>query len=491
MNANKPVNLKPVTLTPANLETALQTCMLADRYALRRKLRDVADLQKSTDEKSAIKAQRLLAEVAQKSRASQLKFAARLANLPKPEYPPELPVSSKKAEIAAAISKHQVVIICGETGSGKTTQIPKICLELGRGVSGLIGHTQPRRIAARSVASRIAQELQSPLGEVVGFKVRFNDKLSESSYIKLMTDGILLAETQGDKFLNAYDTIIIDEAHERSLNIDFLLGYLKQLLPKRPDLKVIVTSATIDADRFSAHFSGAPVIEVSGRTYPVEIRYRPLGKAGFRARETAETENAQFDMDDDTDGNLLGIPRKAKTEARWLEEDDEEEAIEEAILDAADDLLRQGDGDILVFLPGEREIRDTAEHLRKYQGRSTKLKHIEVLPLFARLSIEDQQKIFRPHSARRIVLATNVAETSLTVPGIKYVIDAGLARMNRYSTRAKVEQLQIEKISQAAAKQRSGRCGRVSSGICIRLYSEEDFNGRPEFTEPEDRKSVV
>ncbi|MBC7697003.1 MAG: ATP-dependent RNA helicase HrpA [Bacteroidia bacterium] len=468
--------------------------MLADRYALIRKLRDVDNLQKLTDEKSLTNAQRLLNEILQKVRTSQAKYAARLANLPKPEYPPELPVSGKKDEIAAAISKNQVVIICGETGSGKTTQIPKVCLELGRGVSGLIGHTQPRRIAARSVASRIAQELLSPLGEVVGFKVRFNDKLSESSYIKLMTDGILLAETQGDKFLNAYDTIIIDEAHERSLNIDFLLGYLKQLLPKRPDLKIIVTSATIDADRFSQHFNGAPVIEVSGRTYPVEIRYRPLGKAGFRAREVAEADNAQFDMDDDTDlmsENLLGIPRKAKTEARWLEEDDEEEAIEEAILDAADDLLRQGDGDILVFLPGEREIRDTAEHLRKYQGRSTKLKHIEVLPLFARLSIEDQQKIFRPHSSRRIVLATNVAETSLTVPGIKYVIDAGLARMNRYSTRAKVEQLQIEKISQAAAKQRSGRCGRVSSGICIRLYSEDDFNGRPEFTEPEILRSSL
>ncbi|HSG93420.1 MAG TPA: ATP-dependent RNA helicase HrpA, partial [Methylotenera sp.] len=356
------------------------------------------------------------------------------------------------------------------------------------GVSGLIGHTQPRRIAARSVASRIAQELNSPLGEVVGYKVRFNDKLSESSYVKLMTDGILLAETQGDKFLNAYDTIIIDEAHERSLNIDFLLGYLKQLLPKRPDLKIIVTSATIDADRFSKHFNGAPVIEVSGRTYPVEIRYRPLGAAGFRAREMAEAENAQFDLDDES---IFGIARKAKTEARWLEEDDEEEAIEEAILDAADDLLRQGDGDILVFLPGEREIRDVTEHLRKYQGRSAKLKHIEVLPLFARLSIEDQQKIFKSHSSRRIVLATNVAETSLTVPGIKYVIDAGLARVNRYSTRAKVEQLQIEKISQAAAKQRAGRCGRVSNGICVRLYSEQDFNGRPEFTEPEILRSSL
>jgi ATP-dependent helicase HrpA len=462
--------------------------MLADRHALRRKARDANDLIKLKDEKSALKAQRLLGEIAQKVRTSQAKYSARLSDLPQPEYPLELPVSSRRDEIAKAIQDNQVVIVCGETGSGKTTQLPKICLGLGRGVAGLIGHTQPRRIAARSVASRIAQELNSPLGEVVGYKVRFNDKLSESSYVKLMTDGILLAETQGDKFLNAYDTIIIDEAHERSLNIDFLLGYLKQLLPKRPDLKVIVTSATIDADRFSQHFNGAPVIEVSGRTYPVEIRYRPLGSAGFRAKESAEAENAQFDLDDDT---IFGIARKAKTEARWLEEDDEEEAIEEAIMDAADDLLRQGDGDILVFLPGEREIRDTADHLRKYQGRSAKLKHIEVLPLFARLSIEDQQKIFKNHSSRRIVLATNVAETSLTVPGIKYVIDAGLARMNRYSVRAKVEQLQIEKISQAAAKQRAGRCGRVSNGICVRLYSEEDFNGRPEFTEPEILRSSL
>ncbi len=447
MIVNKPVNPNFKTL-----ETNLQSCMLADRHALRRKVRDVTDLHKSKDEKSKLKAQRLLGEVAQKLRVSQQKFAARLTNLPKPEYPLELPVSGRRDEIAKAIQSNQVVIVCGETGSGKTTQLPKICLELGRGVSGLIGHTQPRRIAARSVASRIAQELNSSLGEVVGYKVRFNDKLSENSYVKLMTDGILLAETQGDKFLNAYDTIIIDEAHERSLNIDFLLGYLKQLLPKRPDLKIIVTSATIDAERFSSHFNGAPVIEVSGRTYLVEIRYRPLME---------------------------------------VEEDDQEEAIEEAVLDAADDLLRQGDGDILVFLPGEREIRDVADHLRKYQGRSTKLKHIEVLPLFARLSIEDQQKIFKSHNSRRIVLATNVAETSLTVPGIKYVIDAGLARVNRYSPRAKVEQLQIEKISQAAAKQRAGRCGRVSNGICVRLYSEEDFSGRPEFTEPEILRSSL
>lgn len=485
---------KPEPLIPANLEAALQACMLADRFPLRRKLQEVKTLHKSGDDKSQAKAQRLMNEMAQKLHASQKKYQLRLHDLPKPEYPAELPVSGKKDEIAAAINKHQVVIVCGETGSGKTTQLPKICLELGRGVSGLIGHTQPRRIAARSVASRIAQELKSPLGEVVGYKVRFNDKLSESSYVKLMTDGILLAETQGDKFLNAYDTIIIDEAHERSLNIDFLLGYLKQLLPKRPDLKVIVTSATIDAERFSKHFNDAPVIEVSGRTYPVEIRYRPLGAAGFRSREIAAAEMVEFDLEDDTEsssGNLLGIPRKTKTEARWLEEDDEEEAIEEAILDAADDLLRQGDGDILVFLPGEREIRDVADHLRKYQGRSAKLKHIEVLPLFARLSIEDQQKIFKSHSMRRIVLATNVAETSLTVPGIKYVIDAGLARVNRYSPRAKVEQLQIEKISQAAARQRAGRCGRVSNGICVRLYSEEDFNARPEFTDPEILRSSL
>lgn len=483
MNVSKPDNL-----IPANFDQALQSCMLVDRHALRRKVQEIKVLQKVTDEKSLVRAQRMVNEVVQKMHASQQKYQQRLTHLPKPEYPPELPVSGKRDEISKAISKHQVVIVCGETGSGKTTQLPKICLELGRGVSGLIGHTQPRRIAARSVASRIAQELKTPLGEAVGYKVRFNDKLSESSYVKLMTDGILLAETQGDKFLNAYDTIIIDEAHERSLNIDFLLGYLKQLLPKRPDLKIIVTSATIDADRFSQHFNGAPVIEVSGRTFPVEIRYRPLGAAGFRAKEIAEAENAQFDLDDDT---IFGIARKAKTEARWLEEDDEEEAIEEAILDAADDLLRQGDGDILVFLPGEREIRDVADHLRKYQGRSAKLKHIEVLPLFARLSIEDQQKIFKSHSSRRIVLATNVAETSLTVPGIKYVIDAGLARVNRYSTRAKVEQLQIEKISQAAAKQRAGRCGRVSNGICVRLYSEQDFNGRPAFTEPEILRSSL
>ena len=468
----------------AQLQAQLADCMLVDRFVLGRRLQQVRSLLQQNKP-----VERSLSDIAARVRDSSARLAARSAALPKPGYPEELPVSGKREEIAAAISRHQVVIVCGETGSGKTTQLPKICLELGRGVAGLIGHTQPRRIAARSVASRIAQELQSPLGQAVGYKVRFNDKLSESSYIKLMTDGILLAETQGDRFLNAYDTIIIDEAHERSLNIDFLLGYLKQLLPKRPDLKVIVTSATIDAERFSRHFNDAPVIEVSGRTYPVEIRYRPLGKPGFMAKEIDAPEDEE---DIELLGqDLMGVKRKARIESRWLQEDEEEEAIEEAILDAADDLLRMADGDILVFLPGEREIRDVADHLRKYQGRSAKLRHIEVLPLFARLSIEDQQKIFRRSGTTRIVLATNVAETSLTVPGIKYVIDAGLARVNRYSPRAKVEQLQIEKISQAAANQRAGRCGRVSNGICVRLYSEEDFKARPAYTDPEILRSSL
>jgi ATP-dependent helicase HrpA len=432
----------PLRQTISQLESQLQRCMIAERFALRRRLQQVRAW---TEQKKPVDG--LLAEIAVLIQRSQARLTARQQNLPRPEFGADLPVNQRKDEIAAAIARYQVVIVCGETGSGKTTQLPKICLELGRGVAGLIGHTQPRRIAARSVASRIAQELKTPLGEAVGYKVRFNDRLSESSYIKLMTDGILLAETQGDRFLNAYDTLIIDEAHERSLNIDFLLGYLKQLLPKRPDLKVIVTSATIDAERFSKHFNDAPVIEVSGRMYPVEVRYRPL-------QET--------------------------------EEDEVEETMEAAILDAVDDLSRLGGGDILVFLPGEREIRDTAEHLRKHHPKGA-----EILPLFARLSIEDQQKVFRPSGGRRIVLATNVAETSLTVPGIKYVIDTGLARVNRYSARAKVEQLQIEKISQAAARQRAGRCGRVSNGICVRLYSEEDFNNRSEFTDPEILRSSL
>jgi len=372
----------------------------------------------------------------------------RRANLPRPRYPEELPVVAKRREIARAIDAHQVVIVCGETGSGKTTQLPKICLELGRGVAGMIGHTQPRRIAARTVAARIATELASPLGHAVGYKVRFSDRVSPDSYIKVMTDGILLAETQSDRRLRSYDTIIIDEAHERSLNIDFLLGYVRQLLPQRPDLKLIVTSATIDAERFSRHFGDAPVIEVSGRLYPVEIRYRPLAGRG---------------------------------------ESDEEQDMTEATLDAVDELARiPGGGDVLVFLPGEREIRETADALRQHHPRGA-----EILPLYARLSFEEQERVFRPGGARRIVLATNVAETSLTVPGIRFVVDTGLARVNRYSYRNKVEQLQVEPVSQASANQRAGRCGRVAAGVCIRLFPEEDYRARPPFTDPEILRSSL
>ncbi len=377
--------------------------------------------------------------------------------IPPITYPESLPVSARREEIARAIAQHQVVIVCGETGSGKTTQLPKILLELGRGLgaggSGLIGHTQPRRIAASSVAKRIADELKSPLGEVVGYKVRFQDRLQPGASVKLMTDGILLAETERDPLLRAYDTIVIDEAHERSLNIDFLLGYLRQLLPKRPDLKVIVTSATIDADRFANHFAGkagpAPVIMVSGRLFPVEQRWRPY------------EESREFDLDN-------------------------------AIADAVDELWRSGPGDILVFLPGEREIRETADHLRRHLLQHSKGgPPPEILPLFARLSQQEQDRVFEAGNGRRIVLATNVAETSLTVPGIRYVIDSGLARVKRYSWRNKVEQLQIEAVSQAAAQQRAGRCGRVAHGICIRLYGEDEFNGRPRFTDPEILRSSL
>ncbi|OOF42911.1 ATP-dependent RNA helicase HrpA [Rodentibacter rarus] len=352
-------------------------------------------------------------------------------------FPADLPVSQRRAEIEKLLSEHQVIVVAGETGSGKTTQLPKMCLALGLGRLGMIGHTQPRRIAARSVATRIAEELQTELGDLVGYKVRFNDQISENTQIKLMTDGILLAEIQTDRFLNQYSCLIIDEAHERSLNNDFILGYLKQLLPRRPDLKIIITSATIDVERFSKHFNNAPIIEVSGRTYPVEVRYRPIA-------------------------------------------DEEDQDQLQGILNAVEELQAEGRGDILIFMNGEREIRDTAEALQKQN-----LKHTEILPLFARLSAQEQNKIFHPSGLNRIVLATNVAETSLTVPGIKYVIDPGTARISRYSYRTKVQRLPIEPISQASANQRKGRCGRVSEGICVRLYSEEDFNSRPEFTDPE------
>jgi ATP-dependent helicase HrpA len=398
------------------------------------------------------------ARLAQELDQSVARAQARAAAKPRVAYPPELPVSQRAGEIARAIRERPVVIVCGETGSGKTTQLPKICLDAGRGERGLIGHTQPRRIAARAVATRIAQEMGEAVGGAVGYKVRFTDRTSPGAYVKLMTDGILLAETQGDPELRAYDTIVVDEAHERSLNIDFLLGYLKRLLERRPDLKVVVTSATLDADRFARHFD-APVIEVSGRTYPVEVRYRPPGGGDVASDSEREA--------------------------------DDEEDLEEAVVDAAEELWRSGPGDILVFLPGEREIRETGDRLRAGLARRPYAQRVEILPLYARLSVADQQRVFAPSEGRRIVLATNVAETSLTVPGIRYVIDTGVARIKRYQLRNKTTLLAIEKISQAAAQQRAGRCGRVAEGVCVRLYDEEDFTKRPRFTEPEILRSSL
>ncbi len=429
-----------MSLSIEALRRRLTACMNLDARRLSSRLHGVKKLPEA-------KQAAVLETIAADLDVAQTRYQSRLAGVPKVTYPDNLPVSQKQGEIAKAIEEHQVVIIAGETGSGKTTQIPKICLALGRGVKGFIGHTQPRRLAARTVAARIAEEMESELGHYVGYKVRFTDQVSEQTHIKLMTDGILLAEIQNDRMLTQYDTIIIDEAHERSLNIDFILGYLKQLLPKRPDLKVIITSATIDPQRFSRHFNKAPVIEVSGRTYPVEVRYRPLF-----------------------------VDKKSNDKSEGLEERDELQGI----FDAVEELAREGLGDILIFMNGEREIRDTADALRKLNLRDT-----EVLPLYARLSNAEQNKVFQPHAGRRIVLATNVAETSLTVPGIRYVIDPGTARISRYSWRTKVQRLPIEPVSQASANQRKGRCGRVADGICIRLYSEEDFNSRPAFTDPE------
>lgn len=413
------------------LKQQLSECQGAQRNALSRRFKRV---QHKPDD-AAISGLQAAIE------ASCARRLHRLKNLPVPRYPEELPVSERREDILECIRNNQVTIICGETGSGKTTQLPKMCLELGRGVDGLIAHTQPRRIAARSVANRIAEELNSTLGDIVGYKVRFNEEGSEDNYIRLLTDGILLAEIRSDRYLNQYDTIIIDEAHERSLNIDFLLGYFRWLLPQRKDLKLIITSATIDPQRFSTHFDNAPIIEVSGRTFPVEIRYRPL----------------VTDDPDEADRNQI-----------------------QGIIDATDELMRIAPGGILVFLSGEREIRETAEALRKHHPAST-----EILPLFARLSAGEQNRIFQPGKSARIVLATNVAETSLTVPGIRYVVDTGVARISRYSWRARVQRLPIEAVSQASANQRSGRCGRTSDGIAIRLYSEEDYLSRPEFTDPE------
>ncbi|WP_228610625.1 ATP-dependent RNA helicase HrpA [Alkalimonas sp.] len=429
-------NSVPNPLSLNELHRLLGLAMQKDQFRLRKRLHG---LKKISDEAKRCEAQGAIAKDLERSVAQRQQRASQILQL---NYPAELPVVAKKDDIKAAIAKHQLVVIAGETGSGKTTQLPKICLELGRGVAGMIGHTQPRRLAARSVSNRIAEELGVEPGKEVGFKIRFGDHTSEQTRIKLMTDGVLLAEMQQDRFLNQYDTLIIDEAHERSLNIDFLLGYLKQLLPKRPDLKVIITSATIDPQRFSKHFNDAPVIEVSGRTYPVEVRYRPFDER---------------DEQDDKDRDQL-----------------------QGLFDAVEELYREPPGDILVFLNGEREIRDTADALEKLR-----LPHTEILPLYSRLSASEQNRVFQSHPGRRIVLATNVAETSLTVPGIRYVIDPGTARISRYSYRSKVQQLPIESISQASANQRKGRCGRVAAGICIRLYSEEDFLSRPEYTDPE------
>ena len=427
-----PLQIDPHPIAPEykTLSSQIDLCMLADRHWLCGR---VNQLESPLDPR----ADRLRADIAR----SMERLRYRLDHLPKPTFPSGLPVVLRRDEIARAIAENQVIVLTGQTGSGKTTQLPKICLELGRGAAGMIGHTQPRRIAARSVALRIAEELQSDLGHAVGYKVRFTDHVRPDTYVKLMTDGILLAETQRDRYLEQYDTIIIDEAHERSLNIDFLLGYLKQLLPRRPELKLIITSATIDPQRFSRHFGDAPMIEVSGRTYPVETRYRPL---------------------------------------RSADEDEEDRDIPQGILDALDELWRQGPGDALVFLPGEREIRESAEALRKHHPAG-----VEIIPLYARLGGEEQQRVFQPHERPRVVLATNVAETSLTVPGVRYVIDSGHARISRYSARTRIQRLPIENISRASADQRQGRCGRTAPGVCVRLYSQEDYEARQQFTDPE------
>jgi len=438
----------PMSDTPDALLARLPEALAFDAWRLRARIERTRGRRASAGEWT-----RIAADIER----SHARRVARIAAKPQFDYPPELPVAQRAGDIATAIRAHPVVVVCGETGSGKTTQLPKICLAAGRGERGLIGHTQPRRIAARAVATRIAQELGTPLGAAVGYKVRFTDHTRPDAYVKLMTDGILLAESQGDRLLSAYDTIIVDEAHERSLNIDFLLGYLKRLLAQRDDLKVIITSATLDAARFAAHFASAagpaPVIEVSGRLFPVDVRYRPL-KTGD-------------------------------------EESDDEEELEEAIVAAAEDLWREGPGDILVFLPGEREIRETGDLLRKGLSRRPYAAAMEILPLYARLSAAEQQRVFAPSTGRRIVLATNVAETSLTVPGIRYVIDAGLARIKRYSLRNKTTLLQIEKVAQSSADQRAGRCGRVQDGICVRLYSDADYAARPRYAEPEVLRSSL
>jgi ATP-dependent helicase HrpA len=436
----------PTSTSASAIRRRIPDLMLRDQRRLTRRLDRVRRIEAGDRRAQAMR------EIADEVAAAERRVSRRRAAVPPLAFPDQLPVSRRRDDIAAAIREHQVVVVAGETGSGKTTQLPKICLQLGRGIRGMIGHSQPRRLAARTVAERISEEVGRPLGEAVGYQVRFTDKVGDDTVVKLMTDGILLTEIQRDRSLRAYDTLIIDEAHERSLNIDFILGYLKQLLPRRPDLKVVITSATIDPGRFARHFDDAPVVEVSGRTFPVQVRYRPL---------------VQEEPQAGSDGSAGDVSTRTRDQVQ-------------AISDAVDELYAEPPGDILVFLSGEREIRDTADFLRRRHLRGT-----EILPLYARLSTAEQHRVFQSHPGRRIVLATNVAETSLTVPGIRYVIDPGTARISRYSQRTKVQRLPIEPISQASANQRAGRCGRVADGVCIRLYSEEDYRSRPEFTDPE------
>ncbi len=458
----------PEAPSAADLAARLGELTILDERRLEKRL---AGARRISDRAKRDKA---LADVAAQLAIAEARIARRRAAVPVLRFPAALPVSARVDDLAATIAANQVVIVAGETGSGKSTQLPKICLQIGRGIRGTIGHTQPRRIAARALAERIAEETDTELGAAVGYTIRFGDHTGPNTLVKLMTDGILLAEIARDRMLSAYDTIILDEAHERSLNIDFLLGYLVGLLPRRPDLKLIITSATIDPQRFSRHFADAPVVEVSGRMYPVEIRYRPYG--------VDEIDNEKLADDDGQ-----AVARRSTGSSRPRDESPDQA---QAICDAAGELMAAGDGDILVFLSGEREITDTAEILRGHlAGRRGGA--VEVLPLYGRLSAAEQHKVFHAHTGRRIVLATNVAETSLTVPGIRYVIDPGTARISRYSPRTKVQRLPIERISQASAGQRAGRCGRLADGICIRLYSEADFAARPEFTDPEIARTAL
>ena len=440
----------------------LADCMQRDRHRLRSTWQRL-DKQRPREGAPSQAQQQWQSQVdqwQQQVQASQDLVAQRAASIGAMTFDPDLPITARRAEIAELIRTRQTIVVCGETGSGKSTQLPKICLEAGLGRQGIIGHTQPRRLAARAVAARVAEELGSRIGEQVGFKIRFTDKTTPTTLVKLMTDGVLLAETQSDRFLDQYEAIIIDEAHERSLNIDFLLAYLKQLIVRRPDLKLIITSATIDPEKFAAHFADdlgpAPIVHVEGRTYPVEMRYR----------DAALVEEEQLDSSAPTDGTPLT-----------------------ALAHAVDEVCSAGQGDVLVFLPTERDIRLAAKYLRGWFTTQGRLSHVEILPLYARLSEAEQNRIFQSHAARRIVLATNVAESSLTVPGIHYVVDTGTARISRYAPRQRVQRLPIEAISQASADQRAGRCGRLGPGICIRLYSQEDYESRSRFTTPEIRRS--